>query len=111
MSPGRLGAVSSSEISSLSTMRKASVRKVGLNPISTSAPSYLHGKLTVASPASGERLVSTTPFFEKAIRTPLLSSVVSNAGRRMAHKRDDVEVCRWCSGALGLAPAQVQKQR
>src|ERR1700759_4694892 len=33
--PGRLGAVSSSEISSLSTTRKASVRNVGLKPIST----------------------------------------------------------------------------
>ena len=35
-------------ISSLSTTFRASVRKLGLNPISMSAPSNLAGKLTVA---------------------------------------------------------------
>ena len=59
--PGRLGAVSSSEISSVSTTRSASVRNCGLKPISTSEPSYLQAKLTSASPLSGLRLVSFRP--------------------------------------------------
>src|SRR5258706_807069 len=52
--PGRFAAESSREISSLSTTFSASTRKAGLNPISRSAPSYLHGNVTVASPVPGD---------------------------------------------------------
>src|SRR5687767_7742493 len=73
--PGRLGAVISMVISSASTTRRASVRNCGLKPISTSGPSNLAGKFTVASPDSGLRLVSTRPFLLKCRRTPFDSSV------------------------------------
>src|SRR5947209_3202966 len=100
--PGRFGAVSSKVISSLSTTRNASTRNCGLNPISTSVPSYLHGKLIVASPASGERLVSTRPFLLNWSRTPLLSSVVSSDARRIAERKSAVLAVIFLSVSLGI---------
>src|SRR5687768_16462489 len=101
-SPGRFGAVSSSEISSLSTTRSASVRNVGLKPISTSAPSYLHAKFTSASPASGLRLVSFKPFFVNARRTPLLSSVVKSEARFTAERKSAVPATIFLSVSFGI---------
>src|SRR2546425_13038051 len=62
--PGRLAAESSKEMSSLSTTLRASTRNAGLKPISKSAPSYLQGKVTVASPVPGDWLEMTRPFLE-----------------------------------------------
>src|SRR2546430_17643782 len=89
-------------MSSLSTTRRASIRNVGLKPISTSVPSYLQGKFTVASPLSGERLDSTSPFFENASRTPLLSSVVSSEASRILARKSAVDAVIFFSHSLGI---------
>src|SRR5688572_8906693 len=89
-------------MSSASTTFNASIKNAGLKPISRSAPSYLHGKVIVASPEPGDWLEMTSPFLEKCSRTPLDSSVVSRDARRMAERKSAVDAVIFLSQSLGI---------